>query len=173
MRRMYSEKQIKEIIRQLLSSGKETIEGKWEYELDLTLKDTWLNGLTANDYYAKLMIKNGVAYMVISVILANETEASISTTNNTTITEFNLPENVSAKIFRKNGVPVSENYSESTENILTKVAYSSTVGGATMTSVNVALNSAVANNIYLFARSNFSVDANSKKAFDFRLFITL
>ena len=119
------------------------------------------------------MSKNGVMYLVISLLLENKTESRITTaTSEVIFRKSNLNEKISSKIYRKDGSNLLID-SVNVSNILTKKAYYSSVTGAAITDFLVTLNSATKNDIYLYPRSTLYIDPNDSICFDFRVFITL
>ena len=149
------------------------INSAWEYEKSLTINPDWLNGLTLVSSFAKLQVKNGVVYIVISALLKNETENAITTPNNASIfNESGLPNDICAKIYRKDGTKVSENVGD-VSNIISKRAYTSNVSGGALTNFDTSLNSNAVNGMFLYPRSQFTLNADASVCFDYRTFITL
>ena len=79
MRRMFSLKQLQEIAKSTIENASEinlsgVLNSPWEYTQDLEIRAAWLNGCTVGNQYAKLLIKNGIAYIVISIEVVNNTD---------------------------------------------------------------------------------------------------
>ena len=172
MRRMYSEKQIDSQIKEVINSGEAVINSKWEYEQDLEFEATWLNGCVIGNKYAKLLEKNGVLYIVVSLELINETASNITIPTNSTVFSATLRDDIASKIYRKDGTNLLV-AKDSIPNILTKIGYSSGTSGGTVGNVTINISSDVANVLYMWARNTITVEANGTKLFDFRAFITL
>lgn len=173
MRRMYSENQLENIIQKEIASGENIVNGAWEYEQDIELEDSFLNGLEVANLFGKIQVKNGVLYIVISALLSNNTESSITTGSTYIAYIKNIPSKIASKIFRKDGSNIDNAPIGSVWNILNKKGYNTTDTGGSPGDVNINVNSNFAKQIELYARNTFSVASGSAKAFDFRVFITL
>ena len=112
MRRMYSKKQIKEQVKQVVSSGEVDIVAK-------TLKQTqpnWsatietfpnITGCTASPIYCKIHQINGELHIIMIGQITNETESAISGYATDTIT-IELPTEIASKLLDLKGGKASE-----------------------------------------------------------------
>lgn len=117
MRRMFSQKQIEELIREhLLTSDLkvktlEQSEPNWEVELEPSLSSSASDkGLTLTPIYNKLQLINGILYLVLINSIENPTESSISIGTGDTIqvSVSGIPEEISSRIYDFAGKKVSE-----------------------------------------------------------------
>ena len=148
------------------------INSEWEKEINLEIRSDYLNGITISEtQYCKLLIKNGVAYIVLSFGLANETESAISTDDTKPLFAIILSDEVSEKLYRKDGTKVSEapntNY-----NILSKNAYLSSNSGDFVSTQFFKIQSTLAKNVAGYLKT-FSMGAGATRLVDLRVFITL
>ena len=116
MRKMYSEKQIKEMIAQSPDKVLEALQGQdlkvktleqSEANESLQLSVSGLNGLTLdeNSFY-KAKIINGILWIIAQLKVSNDTESAISATNISL--EATIPEKYAVKIFKTDGYTIHE-----------------------------------------------------------------
>ena len=173
MRRMFSKKEIEEIALEKLKTSDvkaKTLEQS-EYNYDsgnIELNPNWLNGVTATKSFLKFVVINKVFYVVISLILENETENDIAMPGNTAlITQFELPEAISSKIYRKDGTTLNQTLTLS-DCVIGCTYRVSAIAGASKSDVDGTIYSSVTNRIGLWAATSLTIPAGATRILDFR-----
>ena len=150
------------------------LEVKGDFVKDMNLVNTWLNGLTASNTYAKIMVKNGVLYMVVSTRLTNSTESDITTAMAPIAEAADLPDEIASKIYRKDGTNVSVN-PVSGDNICGATLHISNSDSGGIALKECSLYSTTAKNVRFWSSSasKFTVPAGAAYDVDVRVFLIL
>lgn len=143
---------------------------------NVTISETWLNGLTLENLYGKIVRSNGILYIVISGRLKNETENSISTYSPSAITDvFKIPEEIGSKIYRKDGTNITQSAVNGDNITGASIKISSASNGGIESKI-CNIYSSVANYISVYASDNtgsITVNAGGSRDFDMRVFLIL
>ena len=143
---------------------------------NIVLSNTWLNGLTSQNLYGKVIRDGSILYIVISGRLHNSTGSSISTSVPAAITgSISIPSEIGSKIYRKDGTTISQ-YPQNGDDITgasIKIS-NSTSGGIESKICNIY--SSTQNVMSVWASSNtgsITVPAGGDMDYDMRIFLLL
>lgn len=149
----------------------------WQSE-NLSLNNTWKNGLTAVNSFIKFVQINKTLYFIVSAVLKNETENAITTaaSGSSIVGLVTLPESISSKIYRKDGTPCNVNAQSGEDVILSNpLGYSNKPSGSNYKIINGMLYCNVANQFGLWAPNGetITIPAGESRFLDYRLVIVL
>ena len=143
---------------------------------DITLNNDWLNGLTAHNAFVRMIKINKSLHVIISTTLENETESDITTGEyKPVILKTNVPENITSKIYRKDGTACNVNAQPAQDQIVIWPIEVSNVNGTDFTEIGALLYSSLANQlaVWLSAGESITIAAGQSKFIDFRLEVVL
>lgn len=148
----------------------------WEDIASITLSNAWLNGLTSQNLYGKIVRDRNMLYIVISGRLYNSTGSSITTYYPGQIVgNITIPSSVASKIYRKDGTTINNNPQNGDDITAASIKISnSTSGGIESRICNIY--SGTSNNLSIWASSNtggITVPAGGNMDFDMRIFLIL
>lgn len=144
----------------------------WE-SANISISDSWSNGLTVSESFVKLCVVNKVLYVVCSLLLTNETESSITTNSPISlIAPIAIPEKIASKIYRKDGSNCSQPWVVN-DCVIGATYRVSSYNGANKDLIEGNVFSSLENKIGLWANTGTTVAAGASVVMDFRTFIVL
>ena len=176
MRRMYSENQVLK----LLENRDVKAKTFWQEEYNWisatpTLNSQYLNGLSVVASYMKAVQINRRIDIIISVLLQNGTESTITTVGSKSlITEITFPSELSKLIYRKDG-STCNNTKDSWDGILSTNCVFTRVLTGVGEQKACLFSSPTANHFTIFmpSGSTYSLSAGEKCAVDVRISLLL
>ena len=178
MKRMHTDREIRALAVDSVENkavlNVQSLNVKGDFIKDMSVSDSWLNGLAASNKYAKIMVKNGVLYMVLSLRVTNNTESSITTGATAICGIEDLADEIASKIYRKDGTDLTKAPIDSDDVSGCIMQVTSTTSGASQVKpCNIYSGSKKHIKIWSSSPTQFTVSAGDRYDVDIRTFLIL